>query len=134
MNRLPAWFWAVAVLVLVLVFNLALTPGFFHLELRDGRLYGSLIDILNRAAPVGLLSLGMTLVIATGGVDLSVGALMAIAGTIAAGLIARPAGTLSVRGTRDTRRRRGACRCRSCAWPPAVLLVSSMRALEQARF
>jgi simple sugar transport system permease protein len=79
--------------VLVLVFNLVLTPGFFHLELRDGRLYGSLIDILNRAAPVGLLSLGMTLVIATGGVDLSVGALMAIAGTIAAGLIARPGGT-----------------------------------------
>ncbi len=39
----------------------------------------ALIDILNRAAPVALLAIGMTLVIATGGIDLSVGAVMAIA-------------------------------------------------------
>jgi simple sugar transport system permease protein len=37
-----------------------------------------------------LVSVAMTLVIATGGIDLSVGAVMAIAGAIAAGLIARP--------------------------------------------
>ncbi|MHC4129944.1 MAG: ABC transporter permease, partial [Planctomycetota bacterium] len=60
------------------------------LEVRDGRLYGSLIDILDRAAPLMLVSVAMTLVIATGGIDLSVGAVMAIAGAIAAGLIARP--------------------------------------------
>ena len=93
MRRLPAWAWAGVVLVAVLAFNLLFTPGFFHVAVRDGRLYGSLVDVLNRAAPVGLLSLGMTLVIATGGVDLSVGATMAIAGTVAAGLIARPADT-----------------------------------------
>lgn len=93
MRRVPNWGWALLVLAAVLVFNLAFTPGFFSLEVRDGRLYGSLVDVLNRAAPVGLLSLGMTLVIATGGVDLSVGAIMAIAGTVAAGLIARPGGT-----------------------------------------
>jgi ribose/xylose/arabinose/galactoside ABC-type transport system permease subunit len=81
------------VLLAVLLFNLALSPSFFHLEVRDGRVFGSLIDVVNRAAPVGLLSLGMTLVIATGGVDLSVGAIMAIAGTVAAGLIARPVDT-----------------------------------------
>jgi len=39
--------------------------------LKDGRLYGHIIDILNQAAPVMLLAMGMTLVIATGGVDLS---------------------------------------------------------------
>jgi len=44
---------------------------------------------LNHGATVMLLSLGMTLVIATGGVDLSVGALMAIAGAVAAELINR---------------------------------------------
>ncbi len=93
MKRLPNWCWPAIVLAAVLIFNLVLTPGFFHLEIRDGRIYGSLIDILNRAAPVGLLSLGMTLVIATGGVDLSVGAIMAIAGAVAAGLIARPSET-----------------------------------------
>jgi ribose/xylose/arabinose/galactoside ABC-type transport system permease subunit len=81
--------WPLVALGLVLLFNLIFTPGFFRLEIKNGRLYGSLIDILNRAAPVMLLSIGMTLVIATGGVDLSVGALMAIAGAIAALSITR---------------------------------------------
>jgi len=76
--------WPLAALALVLLFNGLFTAGFFQVEIKDGRLYGSLIDVLNRAAPVMLLSLGMTLVIATGGVDLSVGAVMAIAGAIAA--------------------------------------------------
>ena len=93
MRRLPPWAYAAGVLILVLLFNAFFTPGFFGFVVRDGRLYGSLVDVLNRAAPVGLLSLGMTLVIATGGVDLSVGAIMAIAGAVAAGLISRPAGT-----------------------------------------
>ena len=48
--------------------------------MRDGHLYGSLIDILNRGAPLMLVALGMTLVIATGGIDLSVGAVVAISG------------------------------------------------------
>jgi len=83
----PTWTklrWPLAALGLVLLFNLLFTAGFFHLEVKDGRLYGSLVDILNRAAPTMLLALGMTLVIATGGVDLSVGAVMAIAGAVAA--------------------------------------------------
>lgn len=92
-KSLPQWAWALIVLAVVLLFNLATSPKFFELVVRDGRVYGSLIDVLNRAAPVGLLSIGMTLVIATGGVDLSVGAVIAIAGTVAAGLIARPSGT-----------------------------------------
>ncbi|HEV8290975.1 MAG TPA: ABC transporter permease, partial [Tepidisphaeraceae bacterium] len=71
------------------LFNLLFTPGFFALTVRDGRLYGSVIDILNRAAPVMLLALGMTLVIATGGIDLSVGAVMAITGACAALLVTK---------------------------------------------
>lgn len=93
MRNFPNWAWAAIVLVLVLLFNAAFSPGFFQIEIRDGRLFGSLVDILNRAVPVALLSLGMTLVIATRGVDLSVGAVMAIAGAVAAGMIARPSGT-----------------------------------------
>ncbi|PJN93868.1 sugar ABC transporter permease, partial [Amaricoccus sp. HAR-UPW-R2A-40] len=50
-----------------------IAPGFFDLSFRDGRLYGSLIDVGVRAAPVALLAIGMTLVIATRGIDLSVG-------------------------------------------------------------
>ena len=79
--------WPMAALGLLLVFNLLFTKGFFKLEVRGGHLYGVLIDILNHGAKVMVLSLGMTLVIATGGVDLSVGAVMAIAGAVAAVLI-----------------------------------------------
>jgi len=83
--------WPVIALALALLFNAVFTTGFFNFTIRDGRLYGSVIDILNRAAPVMLLSLGMTLVIATGGVDLSVGAVMAIAGATAALLLTKTA-------------------------------------------
>ena len=68
-------------------FQPCLYGGFFRVEVRDGRLYGVLIDILNHGSKVMLLALGMALVIATGGVDLSVGAVMAIAGAVAAQLI-----------------------------------------------
>ena len=68
-------------------FQPGLHGGFFRVEVRDGRLYGVLIDILNHGSKVMLLALGMALVIATSGVDLSVGAVMAIAGAVAAQLI-----------------------------------------------
>lgn len=73
-------------LLLVLAVDSLVAPHFFQILLQDGRLFGSPIDILNRAAPVALLAIGMTLVIATGGIDLSVGAVMAIAGATAASM------------------------------------------------
>ena len=73
-----------AVLALVVLFNLLAAPGFLDMDVRDGRLYGAVIDVLNRGAPVALLAVGMALVIATGGIDLSGGAVMAIAGAVAA--------------------------------------------------
>ncbi|HRQ72983.1 MAG TPA: ABC transporter permease [Phycisphaerales bacterium] len=80
---------AAAAVGLLLAFNAGFTPGFFDLTVVDGRLAGSLVDVLNRGAVVALLALGMALVIATGGVDLSVGAVMAIAGATAATLVAQ---------------------------------------------
>jgi galactofuranose transport system permease protein len=71
----------------ILVANRLVSPQFFDIRLQDGHLFGSLVDVFNRGAPVALLSLGMALVIATGGIDLSVGAVMAIAGAVAASLI-----------------------------------------------
>nr|VUD35313.1 sugar ABC transport system [Raoultella sp. NCTC 9187] len=73
-------------LLLVLAVDSLVAPHFFQIVLQEGRLFGSPIDILNRAAPVALLAIGMTLVIATGGIDLSVGAVMAIAGATAASM------------------------------------------------
>jgi len=86
-RAIPREVWPLAALAALLLFNFFFTPGFFHFEWRDGRLFGGVIDIADRASPVMLLAIGMTLVIATGGVDLSVGAVMALAGAIAAHLL-----------------------------------------------
>src|ERR1044071_7861334 len=87
--------WPATGLALLLLFNLIFTQGFFHVEIREGRFYGVLIDILNHGSKVMLLALGMALVIATSGVDLSVGAVMAIAGAVAAQLINKPNASLA---------------------------------------
>lgn len=71
----------------VLLINWLLFPGFFSITWQDGRLFGSLVDVLNRGAPVAILAIGMTAVIATKGVDLSVGAVMAVSGAVAATLV-----------------------------------------------
>ena len=66
--------WPLCALAVLFAFNAVFTEGFFHIDIVDGHLYGSIIDILDRATPVILVSLGMTLVIGTAGIDLSVGA------------------------------------------------------------
>lgn len=75
--------WPVVALVALLVVNVAATPTFLDVQVRDGHLYGPLVDIARNSAPVVLVALGMTLVIATRGIDLSVGAIAAIAGAVA---------------------------------------------------
>ena len=80
-------FWPFATLVLLLAVNAAFNPGFWQLQWRDGHLYGSVIDILNRAAPLALVAIGMTLVIATRGIDISVGAVVAISAAVIALMI-----------------------------------------------
>ena len=82
-------FFPVAALSLILLFDFIFIPGFFTIENRDGNLHGSLVDILRNGSTVMLLAIGMTLVIATGGVDLSVGATMAIAASVA-GILMNP--------------------------------------------
>jgi galactofuranose transport system permease protein len=77
-------FWPLAALLLLIAGNGLFNPGFLALQWRDGHLYGNLIDIANRAAPLALVSLGMTMVIAVRGLDISVGAVLAIAATVAA--------------------------------------------------
>ena len=75
-------FWPAMTLVVLLGVNAAVRPSFLSLRMQDGHLYGSLIDILRNGAPTLLVALGMTLVIATRGIDLSVGAIVAIAGAV----------------------------------------------------
>jgi ribose/xylose/arabinose/galactoside ABC-type transport system permease subunit len=67
---------ALAALVLLLVVNSVFTPNFFDLN--------NFRNILLQVAPTVLVAVGMTLVISTGGIDLSVGSVMAIASAVAA--------------------------------------------------
>jgi simple sugar transport system permease protein len=71
----------------ILLADVIFAPGFFKIGILDGHLYGNLIDVFNNSAPLMLVALGMTLVIATGGVDLSVGAVIAISAAMGAVLI-----------------------------------------------
>lgn len=80
-------FWPLAALALMIVFNIIFVSDFLRIEIKDGYLFGRIIDILNRAAPLMLMAIGMTLVIATGGTDLSVGSVAAISGAIVCALI-----------------------------------------------
>ncbi|MBQ6973123.1 MAG: ABC transporter permease [Synergistaceae bacterium] len=77
--------WAVIAEALILLVCFVIRPDFFSISYQPstGMLYGSLIDIVNRSAEITIISMGMTLVIALGGTDLSVGALVAVAGAIA---------------------------------------------------
>lgn len=69
-------------LAILLLFNAVFVKDFFTIEMADGRLYGRLIDILNRSSSLIILSLGMTFVIATSGIDISVGSIIAISSAV----------------------------------------------------
>lgn len=76
--------WPVLGLLALVVFNVVTTSGFLSIGMVDGKLYGPLVNIVVQASPIVLVAIGMTLVIATGGIDLSVGSVMAVAGAMAA--------------------------------------------------
>jgi len=79
--------WPLITLGALLLFNLFFTPHFFRMEIIEGHLFGNLIDILKNAAPIMLLAIGLTLVIATHGIDISVGSVVAISAGVVAILI-----------------------------------------------
>lgn len=70
-------------LAIVLVINLIKTPSFFNVTIKNGVLYGYIIDIINRSSELMILAVGMTLVVAaSGGTDISVGAVSAVSGAV----------------------------------------------------
>ena len=79
--------WPAVALALLLAYNLFFTPRFFRIVAQEGHLYGSLIDVLSLATPIAIVAIGMTLVIATGGIDLSVGSVIAVTGAVCAMLV-----------------------------------------------
>jgi ribose/xylose/arabinose/galactoside ABC-type transport system permease subunit len=67
---------ALAALVLLLIVNSIFTPNFFDVN--------NFRNVLLQVSPTVLVAVGMTVVISTGGIDLSVGSVMAIASAVAA--------------------------------------------------
>ena len=85
-------FWPFVAWIIILAFDAIIDPTFFRLGIIQdpvygNHLYGNLVDIFNNGAPLMLVAIGMTLVIATGGIDLSVGAVIAISAAMGAVLI-----------------------------------------------
>ncbi len=80
-------FWPIVALAALMAFNLFFTPNFFRVEIKQGHLYGNVIDIIKNSAPIMLLAVGLTLVIATKGIDISVGSIVAISAGVVAMLI-----------------------------------------------
>ncbi len=75
---------AAIALIALLVFNAFATRGFLSLQTFNVN--------LTQVAPIVIVAVGMALVIATGGIDLSVGAVASFAGTLAAVLLTQSTG------------------------------------------
>lgn len=63
--------------------------NFFTISIRNGVLYGRLIDILNRGSEIAILAIGMTLVVSSSaGTDISVGSVMSLSASFCCMLLA----------------------------------------------
>ncbi|MEW5979087.1 MAG: ABC transporter permease [Acidobacteriota bacterium] len=87
LNKASQFLIVVAVLVECLIFA-ALSPSFLTIE--------NFLNVALQIAIYGVLAVGMTLVIITGGIDLSVGSIVALAGVVAASLMEQMSGQVSL--------------------------------------
>ena len=74
-NALPLW----GLIVLLLAAAGWIAPGFLAVP--------NLLNLLRQAAPLGIICIGQTLTILTGGVDLSVGSVAILSNVIAANIM-----------------------------------------------
>lgn len=65
----------IVALAIILAFNVMFTPNFLQVQ--------TLFVNISQVATIAIVAIGMTVVIATAGIDLSVGAVMALAGALA---------------------------------------------------
>ena len=89
-NRLSGkqYFRPLVIFIMILLFNGIVSKGeFYTLSIVDGHLYGRIIDIVRNGSKLMILAAGMTMILATGGTDISVGSIMAISGAIACSIV-----------------------------------------------
>lgn len=67
-------------LIVLMVFVTIMNPNFIQV--------GNILNLLRQVSINGLIAFGMTFVIITGGIDLSVGSTLALSGALGAGMIA----------------------------------------------
>lgn len=91
------YIWAVVAILILLAVNLVRDPGYLAISVNPvtENLSGNLLDILRNAAPILMIAVGMCLVISTGGIDLSVGSVMAVSGAVSMELLSSTDGTPS---------------------------------------
>lgn len=70
---------ALILLLFFIILNSIITPNFFRMS--------NLNNIITQICPIILCGMGMTLVISTGGIDISVGSVMALSGVLTAKLM-----------------------------------------------
>jgi len=81
-GKLNAWFHfvieynTILIFLVMLVLSAMVSEAFFT--------YSNLYNLLRQVTPVGIISMGMLLVILTGGIDLSVGSIVAMVGVLCA--------------------------------------------------
>lgn len=101
MRKLKEWstkqlFLPVCCVILVLLVNIIsdaaagkFALSFFSISIKNGLLYGRLVDVLNRGSEVAILAIGMTLVVSSSaGTDISVGSVMSLAACFCCMLLA----------------------------------------------
>ncbi|CDX46324.1 Inner-membrane translocator [Mesorhizobium sp. ORS 3359] len=84
-------YWGLIAIFLIGVFGSPISSKHNNIFLS----YGNLLDVLRQVSTTGLIATGMTAVILTGGIDLSVGSLMAICSVVCAMLLTVPGVTPS---------------------------------------
>lgn len=77
----------VSLIVILLICGILSGGSFFKISVVEGHLYGRLLDILRNGSKYMILAIGMTMVLATGGTDISVGSVMAISGALACSIV-----------------------------------------------
>ena len=77
----------VSLIIILLVCGIFSGGSFFEISVVEGHLFGRLIDILRNGSRYMILAIGMSMVLATGGTDISVGSVMAISGALACSIV-----------------------------------------------
>ncbi|MBA8816770.1 simple sugar transport system permease protein [Microbacterium halimionae] len=92
------YFWGIIAIVALLLLNVLKDPSYLAVSVSPstGYLVGNLIDIMRYSAPILMIAIGMSLVIATGGIDLSVGSIMAVSGAVSMQLLSNVDASTSV--------------------------------------